>query len=72
MHKQSHQNTHPTFTYRKRRIFYSRREIPSHLRCHKERSVFVQSRRFEHRTLLSELRTVDARRAKLFDLLRQY
>ena len=27
MHKQSHQNTHPTFTYRKGRIFYFRRKI---------------------------------------------
>ena len=34
MHKQSHQNTHPTFTYRKGRIFYFRRKIPSDLRCH--------------------------------------
>ena len=31
MHKQSHQNTHPTFTYRKGRIFYFRRETPSDL-----------------------------------------
>ena len=29
MHKQLHQNTHPTFTYRKGRIFYFRRKIPS-------------------------------------------
>ena len=26
MHKQSHQNTHPTFRYRKGRIFYFRRK----------------------------------------------
>lgn len=31
MHKQSHQNTHPTFTYRKGRIFYFRRKTPSDL-----------------------------------------
>ena len=31
MHKQSHQNTHPTFTYRKGRIFYFRRK--SHVIC---------------------------------------
>ena len=45
MHKQSHQNTHPTFTYRKGRIFYFRRKIPSDLRCHYKRPVFVQSLR---------------------------
>jgi hypothetical protein len=31
MHKQSHQNTHPTFRYRKGRIFYFRRKTPSDL-----------------------------------------
>jgi hypothetical protein len=43
MRKQSHQNTHPTFTYRKGRIFYFRRKIPSDLRCHYKRPVYLQS-----------------------------
>ncbi len=50
MHKQSHQNTHPTFTYRKGRVFYFRRKIPSDLRCHYKRPVFVQSLRTTSRS----------------------
>ena len=50
MHKQSHQNTHPTFTYRKGRIFYFRRKIPIDLRCHYRRPVFVQSLRTTSRS----------------------
>ena len=45
MQRQSHQNTHPTFTYRKGRVFYFRRKIPSNPRCHCKRPVFVQSLR---------------------------
>ena len=40
MHKQSHQNTHPTFTYRKGRIFYFRRKIPSDLRLSLQATCF--------------------------------
>ena len=50
MHKQWHQNTHPTFTYRKGHIFYFRRKIPSDLRCHYKRPVFVKSLRTTSRS----------------------
>ena len=50
MHKQSHQNTHLTFSYRKGRIFYFRRKIPSDLRRHYKRPVFVQSLRTTSRS----------------------
>ena len=50
MHKQSHQNTHPTFTYRKGRVFYFRRKIPCDLRSHYKRPVFVQSLRATSRS----------------------
>ena len=49
MHKQSHQNTHPAFTYRKGRIYF-RRKIPSDLRCHYRRPNYVQSLRTTSRS----------------------
>ena len=58
MHKQSHQNTHPTFTYRKGRIFYFRRKIPSDLRCHYKRPVFVQSLRTASRSSAQKAATI--------------
>ena len=58
MHKQSHQNTHPTFTYRKGRIFYFRRKIPSDLRCHYKRPVFVQSLRTTSRSSAQKAATI--------------
>ena len=58
MHKQSHQNTHPTFTYRKGRIFYFRRKIPSDLRCHYKRHVFVQSLRTASRLSAQKAATI--------------
>jgi hypothetical protein len=45
MHKQSHQRTNPNYTYRKGSVFYFRRKIPSDLRCHYNRPVFIQSLR---------------------------
>jgi len=45
MHKQWHQRTNPNYTYRKGNVFYFRRKIPSDLRCHYNRPVFVQSLR---------------------------
>jgi len=58
MHKQSHQNTHPTFTYRKGRIFYFRRKIPSDLRCHYKRPVYVQSLRTTSRSSAQKAATI--------------
>ncbi len=58
MHKQSHQNTHPTFTYRKGRILYFRRKIPSDLRCHYKRPVFVQSLRTTSRSSAQKAATI--------------
>ena len=58
MHKQSHQNTHPTFTYRKGRIFYFRRKIPSDLRSHYKRPVFVQSLRTTSRSSAQRAATI--------------
>ena len=58
MHKQSHQNTHPAFTYRKGRIFYFRRKIPSDLRCHYKRPVFVQSLRTTSRSSAQKAATI--------------
>ena len=58
MHKQSHQNTHPTFTYRKGRVFYFRRKIPSDLRCHYKRPVFVQSLRTTSRSSAQKAATI--------------
>ena len=58
MHKQSHQNTHPTFTYRKGRIFYFRRKTPSDLRCHFKRPVFVQSLRTASRSSAQKAATI--------------
>ena len=58
MHEQSHQNTHPTFTYRKGRIFYFRRKIPSNLRCHYKRPVFVQSLRTTSRSSALKAATI--------------
>jgi len=58
MHKQSHQNTHPTFTYRKGRIFYFRRKIPCDLRCHYKRPVFVQSLRTTSRSSAQKAATI--------------
>ena len=58
MHKQSHQNTHPTFTYRKGRIFYFRRKIPSDLRCHSKRPVFDQSHRTTSRSSKKKAATI--------------
>ena len=45
MHKQWHQRTNLNYTYRKGKVFYFRRKIPSDLRCHYNRPVFVQSLR---------------------------
>jgi hypothetical protein len=58
MHKQSHQNTHPTFTYRKGRIFYFRRKIPCDLCCHYKRPVFVQSLRTASRSSAQKAATI--------------
>ena len=58
MHKQSHQNTHPTFTYRKGSIFYFRRKIPSDLRCHSKRPVFDQSLRTTSRSSKKKAATI--------------
>ena len=58
MHKQSHQNTHPTFTYRKGRVFYFRRKIPSDLRCLYKRPVFVQSLRTTSRSSAQKAATI--------------
>ena len=58
MHKQSHQNTHPTFTYRKGRIFCFRRKIPCDLRCHYKRPVFVQSLRTTSRSSAQKAATI--------------
>ena len=58
MHEQSHQNTHPAFTYRKGRIFYFRRKIPSDLRCHYKRPVFVQSLRTTSRSSAQKAATI--------------
>ena len=58
MHKQSHQNTHPTFTYREGRVFYSRRKIPSDLSSHYKRPVFVQSLRTTSRSSAQKAATV--------------
>jgi len=58
MHKQSHQNTHPTFTYRKGRIFYFRRKIPCDLRCHYKRPVFIQSLRTTSRSSAQKAATI--------------
>ena len=45
MHKQWHHRTNPNYAYRKGKVFYFRRKIPSDLRCHYNRPVFVQSLR---------------------------
>ena len=58
MHKQSHQNTHPIFTYRKGRIFYFRRKIPSDLLSHYKRPVFVQSLRTTSRSSAQKAATI--------------
>ena len=58
MHNQSHQNTHPTFTYGKGRIFYFRRKIPSDPRCHYKRPVFVQSLRTTSRSSAQKAATI--------------
>jgi integrase len=58
MHKQSHQNTHPTFTYRKGRVFYFRRKIPSDLRCHYKRPIFIQSLRTTSRSSAQKAATI--------------
>ena len=58
MHKQSHQNTNPTFTYRKGRIFYFSRKVPSDLHCHYKRPVFVQSLRTTSRSSAQKAATI--------------
>ena len=58
MHKQSHQNTHPTFTYRKGRIFCFRRKISSDPRRHYKRSVYVQSIRTTSRSSAQKAATI--------------
>ncbi len=54
MHKQWHQRTNPNYTYRKGNVFYNRRKIPSDLRCHYNRPVFVSRSERPHQNQLKE------------------